>query len=633
MATRKEKEARFELEERALKFTTKFMKDSRDHFANYFERFIHQVELYLNNRDEWKKKKLRADLKPPTVFRQIESFAPQMVAAIWNYAEDSVAVKPWIPNPTEQDVEDGRNLTKWVTMKLDKAQFVPNLTVFVKDLLLHGTAIMKSPWLKKRKNIIERRTEIDAVTQEPYLVKEEITKVVYNNIQIDPIKLIDFFPSPRAYKPADIDAMDGCVHRFWRTYDQLKKMRKVTSKDGKSRGVYINLDELKVEVKAGDTDAWKNASKVGTSDSDHTRYDTAIGRNLTSKHQGQIEIWEYWGIFDWRDGKGPKETLITVANGDVIIRLQKNPYDEQFRPFLACVDYPVQGEFYGIGEIEPVESSMAESTTLRNIRLDQAQQSAYRMLMVEKTAGVNPRSLYWRPSGIVLTSNNEGIKPLPISETNVSSQQEINSIELEIQNTTANIDPSQRSAGMGQAFSRTAKGVQYFENFTANRLGLKLMLMEELFIEPLCEMLMKHAKQFMTEDEAVPVGGKEQFEMAVIKPVLFEKEWMLQKGGLMRQAQKPLRQSNLESIGTFILELEKANPGTFKPIALAKRYLRERDWDDIETLLNTPEDQAQIQAMQQMQENQGMLPPSGDEIPVDAMMAEQGIVKPEMGGE
>ena len=275
MASSDKKAPSLELEQRALNHVTKFMKDSRDHYSNYFERFLHEVELFLNNRDAWKKKNIRANLKPPTVFRQIESFVPQMAAAIWDYTEDSIGVKPWIPNPQDQDISDSRNLTRWVTYKLDRAKFVPNLIVFLKDLLLHGTAIIKCPWVKQYKKIIERTTEMDPITGESFVNKDEVKRLIYNNMKLDTIKLIDFFPSPRAYKPGDIQAMDGCAHRFWRNFHDLWNKRKVMREDGPDRGVYINLDKLKLEWKDKATDAWYNASRVGVTDNDHIKYDKA----------------------------------------------------------------------------------------------------------------------------------------------------------------------------------------------------------------------------------------------------------------------------------------------------------------------------------------------------------------------
>ena len=90
-----------------------------------------------------------------------------------------------------------------------------------------------------------------------------------------------------------------------------------------------------------------------------------------------MEILEYW----------EDERVITVADGRVVIRDDKNPYSCG-KPFIHIVDQVVPHEFYGIGEIEQIESLQYELNDWRNHRMD------------GKTLTLNP--MWWVPPGVDL---------------------------------------------------------------------------------------------------------------------------------------------------------------------------------------------------------------------------------------
>ena len=110
------------------------------------------------------------------------------------------------------------------------------------------------------------------------------------------------------------------------------------------------------------------------------------------KRKNDIELHEYWGLFDLKGDGNLQECVLTVANNKVCIRAELNPLDKRFKPFVAAVDYPVEGEFYGLGELEPIWSLLKEATALRNARLDNVNQATNRMWIVDRASGINVRN-------------------------------------------------------------------------------------------------------------------------------------------------------------------------------------------------------------------------------------------------
>jgi hypothetical protein len=181
----------------------------------------------------------------------------------------------------------------------------------------------------------------------------------------------------------------------------------------------------------------------------HRQGDTYVKRVLGSVDNPEDEA-EYVITAVWQDG-----------NFVDIIRLEENPYG--FRPFVKFDDHVVQGEFYSVGEVEPLEGLQIEYNNLRNARIDFNNAVNYPEWMYNLNAGINPSSLVHRPNnmiGVELpigTDINTVLRTVEKPVQPQSSYAEESQLNRDFQTLSQTVDYTDR--GGAQGFASTATGV------------------------------------------------------------------------------------------------------------------------------------------------------------------------------
>lgn len=432
----------------------------------------------------------RANLRLPYAFSIIEGEVPQLVEAI-------LRERPLnsFESPSEELVPFEQPLADFIDTQIEKMEFPRKVTSFVKALLFDGTAIAKIPYVYQEREVKAREAEGD-----PYF------RVEYDGPDFDPVAFVDFFPDPRSKSPGDIAVMRGCVHRVWKTLEELKRNKS-----------YTNLAQLEqsMQVKGygGNDAAWKAPYNSEEYQAQHDALrDNEPGRKL----DGLVEVWEYWGLFPVdSEGKKVAEYVITIANGDVVLRCRENFLLHQMKPFVATTNVERDGEFFGIPELIAIRSLLKEANSLRNARLDQVTMAINRMFLVDRAAGVKARSLYSRPSGIVWTNDINGIRELPPPEVPPSATRELQELQMEMKETLGVTQGAPQLTQAAKTFGRSATGVQFINNVTASRVGLKLKIFGEQLIKPLISIMLKINDQFVTDEQWVRSSSA---EAAAINP-------------------------------------------------------------------------------------------------------------------
>ena len=574
-------------EKRALLHVVDFMEKSRKFRRPYMERFEKLFEEYA----AWKLKRRtalqRANLKVPYAFNIVETTTPQM-------AEAFLGERPYIKYGARgwEDVKIAEDLSEYISMQMDEMEFFNSFVQFLKNNSIYGTALAKTPWRVERRLGYTYNEEVDAQGV-PKKTRKLAENTLFDGPDFQTIELRDFFPDPTATKPGDVQAMRGRVHRIFRTLDELKAKRRRKFPNGEISGIYENLDTLERGLKSKDTNAWVNAKNVRDTDWDQ-RHARTLGQDIKDKRVGKLEIWEYWGLFDFFGNGKLIECVIVVANGDTVIRCDINPYEGGLIPFVGTVNYPVPGEFYGIGDIEPNISLIKEGTALRNTRLDQANLAVNRMWKVDRNAGINGRSLFTRPNGIIYTDLMDGIQQLEAPEVTQSSYREIQQIDFDIQNNTANVNPSQGTSNLGRAFGQTARGVEFLTSFADNRVKLKARMIEELVIKRFADTLLKLNKQFSNEAKWFRVQGSPS-PFRFLPRDAFHRKYDFIGSGVIDKLSKGQRQQIFMNVVLPLLQtVEGAQPGTMKMSEAIPFILKEFDVQDAIKIINSPQEQAQI---------------------------------------
>lgn len=471
---------------RAVAAVRDFMQRSSEYRKPHIELAKQSRSTYEN----WSKQASsiihRANLKLPYGFSVIEDQVPKLVQGL-------MQERPLIQfeGETKDAMEWEDSLTDYHDQQLEKMDVIAQLPASMKSLLLDGTLIAKVPYQFKEDvltwdEVIIRGSEVTTQEVEEYIVK-------HDGPAYELIPFIDFFPDWRVKESGSIKKMRGCVHRTWKSFFELE-----------GNPQYSNLDELEMSAMVRGSQpgsAWKAPYYSEEAQKD---WDKAQDNKAGVKNQKEIELWEFWGLFDV-SGKGEfEEYLITIANGDVVIRCQKNPFKHKMKPFVAAPNIPRDGEFYGIPELLAVRSLIKEADQLRNARLDQTNMAVNRMFLVDRNSGIKARQLYSRPNGIIWTNDvMTGLRELPPPEVPQSVVQEGREIQSDIQNALGMTTATPQLPQMARTFGRSATGVEFINSVTASRASLKLFLLSEYFLKPMYEIMAKMNNQYISKDQFV----------------------------------------------------------------------------------------------------------------------------------
>lgn len=623
-------------EARALQCVKDFMSLSKRYTRPFFDKFVKLFQSYYGAKLFRTNPLQRADLRPPYTFTIVETYTPFFIEAF-------LSDKPYIAvdGREDSDTQYEEPLENYLAFQLDQMCFEETFTCFIKDYILYGTAIGKLIWKLEKKWVKKKDLEEEEQENNPLLpelpggLPLELSQIInpqmqnnqYENEEIEEesgeeegeeknynewveiiekdqpefenVNIFDFFPDWTASKPGDIQSMRACVHRVYRSMDQLRAKERKKLPDGSYTGIYTNLDMLELNLQNTNNDS----NNTGYSTVSDIIKQQASDGEVSLKNKNKIEIWEYWGKFDPEANGKNIEYVITVANGETVIRCDVNPLRGQYKPFIGAVNYQVPNEFYGLGEIEPVWSLIKEATALRNARLDQANQAVNRMWLVDRNANINLRSVYTRAGGVILTNDINGIKAMEPAEVMASSFREVSEIDFGIQQAVALPNPSSGVGKVAPGYSRTAAGVNFLQSFTNSRLSLKIRLLSTQFMNKLGQMLLMMNKQFLNGNTYIRVSNESNNIFMEIPYEAFLKKYDFSTSSAVDRMTRKDRQQNLyQNIIPLMDKGEQAMPGLINWAQFIPDTLKDFDYRNTDKYI-VPEEQRQQQqqAQQQMQ--------------------------------
>lgn len=213
---------------------------------------------------------------------------------------------------------------------------------------------------------------------------------------------------------------------------------------------------------------------------------TSVGSSQSFQRQKLVKVTE---LYIKSSKEYPLGRLIVIANDEIVLRDDINPYwyiDGEF-PFIEIKDHPVPGEFYGIGEIEAIESLIYEKNDIRNRRLNSSQQSADEMWWINPESDIDENELVWRPGGIVNGRQGEDFGVIARGQPFVTMSNEEKLVDIDISST---VGISDYSKGLGQKYE-TATGMLALINEANQRFALKIKLIGEMGLVRLCKMILQ----------------------------------------------------------------------------------------------------------------------------------------------
>ena len=153
------------------------------------------------------------------------------------------------------------------------------------------------------------------------LKKEKRTRVLVNKPTVEVCDFRNVVIDPTC--KGDIDKAGFVIYSFESSLSELKR-------DGK----YHNLEHINLETN----------SILGTPD--HSTDSGTKNFNFADKPRKKFVVHEYWGFRDI-DGSGVVSPIVATWVGDVLIRMEENPYPDKKLPFILVPYLPVRKATHG----------------------------------------------------------------------------------------------------------------------------------------------------------------------------------------------------------------------------------------------------------------------------------------------
>jgi hypothetical protein len=447
--------------------------DAKFGYKDRWEKYYKMYRSYVKKRPkgDWKSR-----VWMPVAFYVIETITPRLVAQLPKFTVAPVGAED------TQGAELMERLLDWAT---DQSELYLELVKALKSALLYGTGVLKTSYEERTAYAITREPVVEEVTaevptgfldvdgapitqstvvgQQP--VMDETTGkpkttvvrrpyISYAGPIAEAVDIDDFFVDPVA---DSIETARWVIHRVYRDKQHLEKMFK--------EGVYHRPESQQWDQFLQEHSSLKRQASV----------DLGMG-TPSQKDVSLIELLEVWT---------PK-TLLTVAgtggqNGmSLLLRAERNPWGHGEIPFARIVDHLVPHEFWGIGELEPLEGIQDLLNSLWNSRIDNVKLVLNSMFLAVMDYIEDPSDLQVRPSGVIRVKEgvplSEAIRPMELGEVTQSSYTEAAELERMTEKVSG-VSPYQTGTDSASV-NRTATGVALISEQGNTRFAHKVRIAE-----------------------------------------------------------------------------------------------------------------------------------------------------------
>lgn len=302
---------------------------------------------------------------------------------------------------------------------------------------------------------------------------------VRNAIGYDFVDWGDLYPDPLG---TDFFNSRYVVHRIETVFKHLKDMER-TKKN--PRGKYFNIDKVKNTQYPTDFETFAQYR------------DDILGREYNRETDEKIEILQLQ----------TPEWIIAIANREVLIRHERNAYEEI--TFMQIPDYPDPTSFHNIGEIQIIFQQQKEANLRCNQDLD--------------NYDLQLQPIYALRAGSV--STNDILKMYDRKVINIAGTEDINKLltrwapdvqpglgEQSVRTLRENMEFANgiTSAVRGQESQRndTATGWSIQAEAALQRIELKIDCINYQFAAPFGRKILKYYHLFLEEDKVIRITNK-----------------------------------------------------------------------------------------------------------------------------
>jgi hypothetical protein len=431
---------------------------------------------------------------------KLKKFDPTVASKVfnpilWSFIE-TIVTRLMAKNPTiaykpreNSDKIQSQIMSDLFEYWFSKSDAYPKIISWIKDALVYGTGIIKVDWLTKAPRMVKSYVldpEGNPVLGEDGQYKTIETPVVdYDDPRIVNVNIYDFFYDPNGI---DIDDCKWVGYQYKANIDEMIAEEEANKANGKS---FYNISALK---------RLKNSYLKKDNQYDDQRH-LASGMSQLTEEDKTVNNFICWEMYE-------DDKLCVIGNEEEILYEGENPYWHGKKPFIKLVDSIVSQEFYGKGEIEPVEKQLHALNTIQNQRIVNVNRILNGMWKAKNS--VDDDELQFIDNGIIhITDIDDATFITPPNVTQTAVQEQTLATEV-IQRALGVTDYVQGVQTPGQ----TASEVEVKTQQANARFAHKVKILEETGLKRLGELVYQLYQQFITKDKVIKVTGPEGQQFA-----------------------------------------------------------------------------------------------------------------------
>ena len=384
---------------------------------------------------------------------------------------------------TSEDAESARQnellLNTQFVRKFDRFNF---MTKVAKVLDMEGTAVIQTGWDYEDKEVV---STVEVVVENDLgnlvITTEEATETVVTRNQ----------PTAKVCRNEDVyidptcqDDMDKCQFVIYRYESDPSTL--------KQDGRFKNINRV-IEASIDD-------------DYDYRSEDTT-NFEFSDKARKKLIVHEYWGNFDM-DGSGIVRPIVCAWVGDIIIRLEDNPYPDGKPPFLVVPFNSTPFKLHGEANAEIIGDNQKIKTAILRGIIDNMAQSTNGQVGIPKGVldPVNKRK-FLRGENFEYVGSPNSLWQGSYNSIPGSAFDVLGLMNNDIESLTG---VKSFSGGIsGNSFGNTATGARGAMDATSVRRMNIVRNIAENLLKPLMRKWMSYNAEFLEDEEVVRVTNEE----------------------------------------------------------------------------------------------------------------------------
>ena len=507
--------------------TCQDLKNDYEKSSSFHEEYKRKLLQYAEDRDGGKKITARpgkSTARPKVVRKNAEWKYPKLEDPFLN-TEDMFEIRPRTWEDTKAAEQNALLLNYQWSTKIPKVKLVNDVVRYLVD---EGTVVVKTGWTVKEETVkvmqeepvyagpeesiilMERAVNSGEMTVEEFqsrmsngdpmqvgvkMVEVEVQKIVKNQPKYEVCNNANIIIDPTC--EGNIEEANFIIHEYDTNIAELKAEEYYKDPEtGEVSGVYKNLSIIKY--------------KDGELAYDEHKSDAYNEFKFTDKARKKLTAYEYWGYWDI-NGDDTLTPIVATWVGDVLIRLEENPFPHKRLPFSIATYMPIKKEVMGEPDAELIRENQESIGKMTRAAHDITSEQAVGQEFIDETLfpSISVKQQYEKGNTVYYRAGmspknsiyKKDIAPVPASIFNMIQWQQTEAESL--------TGTKAFSGGIsGDALGNSVGGIRSALDATSQRDLSILRRVSELF-KDMARLTIAMNQAYLSEEEVIRVTNEE----------------------------------------------------------------------------------------------------------------------------